>query len=168
VNGAGHGVLWGSFDAPLVQLGGFHTGEWARSFTPANGHINSWLMNNLHFTNFQARQEGTHRYRYRFVPAASPLTHAQVRRAGRDLLEPLQARHYRGPVFEGPSGLHVESDGDLLAEVRPAGDGRIRVRLRNIGGDPADATVSFPGRPAQRLRVPAFGRADAVLKAAAD
>jgi hypothetical protein len=68
-----------------------HTGSWARTLTPAAGHVNSWLMNNLHFTNFQASQEGSRRYRYRLA-AGSPVTRDQVRVYGRNLLEPLQAR----------------------------------------------------------------------------
>ncbi|MHB1235175.1 MAG: glycoside hydrolase family 38 N-terminal domain-containing protein, partial [Microbacteriaceae bacterium] len=50
LRGSDGGVLWGSFDAPLVQLGGFQTGRWARTLDAPAGHINSWLMNNLHFT----------------------------------------------------------------------------------------------------------------------
>ena len=32
-------------------------------------------MNNLHFTNFQARQEGTGTYRYRFTRTVRPTTY---------------------------------------------------------------------------------------------
>jgi alpha-mannosidase len=143
VVGGEHGILWGSFDAPLVQLGGFHTGEWARRLEVAGGHVNSWLMNNLHFTNYQAQQEGTRRYRYRFAPAAGPITPERVAVYGRDLLEPLQGRHYTGPVASGPSGLRVEPADRLLAEVRPVGAGTVRVRLRNPGDAPVDAVVSW-------------------------
>ncbi|MGC1213741.1 MAG: hypothetical protein WA890_21045 [Micromonospora sp.] len=141
-----HGVLWGSFDAPLVQVGGIHTGLWARTLSTAGGHVNSWLMNNLHFTNFQASQDGTRRYRYRFAASASSVTREQVRIYGRDVLEPLQARQYVGPVtVEGGSGLRVEPADRVLAEVRPAGDGAVRVRLRNVGDDPVEATVHWDG-----------------------
>jgi hypothetical protein len=140
-----HGVLWGSVDAPLVQLGGFHTGRWARTLEPSGGHVNSWLMNNLHFTNFQASQDGTRRYRYRFVAVGSPVTRERVRVFGRDLLEPLQARQYAGPVALGPTGLRVAPADRLLAEVRPMGDRTVRVRLRNIGADAVTATVAWDG-----------------------
>jgi hypothetical protein len=141
-----HGVLWGSFDAPLVQVGGFHTGRWAPTLTTLGGQVNSWLMNNLHFTNFQASQDGTRRYRYRFAGTDSAVTREQVRVYGRDLLEPLQARQYSGAVaVGGGTGLRVEPADRLLAEVRPVGGGKVRVRLRNIGADPVDATVSWDG-----------------------
>jgi alpha-mannosidase len=145
VTNGGHGVLWGTFDAPLVQVGGFHTGAWARSLVPAGGHVNSWLMNNLHFTNFQASQDGTRRYRYRFAARAAAVTRDEVRVYGRNLLEPLQARHYAGPVAEGRGRLRVEPADRLLAEVRPVGDGAVRVRLRNVGGEPVTATVAWDG-----------------------
>ncbi len=146
VTNGSHGVLWGSFDAPLVQVGGIHTGRWARRLEVSGGQLNSWLMNNLHFTNFQARQEGTRRYRYRFAAVDGPVTREQVRVHGRNLLEPLQARQYTGPVpADGRSGLCVQPAERLLAEVRPLGEGAVRVRLRNITGEPVDAVVSWQG-----------------------
>jgi len=143
-------VLWGSYDAPLVQLGGYHTGEWARTLRAQRGHVNSWLMNNLHFTNFQARQDGSATYRYRFEPVVGggltgTVDHEQVRRYGRDLLQPLQARQYAGPVrLDGGSGLRVEPAEDVLAELRPV-DGGVRLRLRNIGRQERRVTVSWSG-----------------------
>jgi hypothetical protein len=162
-----HGVLWGSVDAPLVQLGGFHTGRWARTLEPSGGHVNSWLMNNLHFTNFQASQDGTRRYRYRFAAAGSPVTRERVRVFGRDLLEPLQARQYAGPVALGPTGLRVAPADRLLAEVRPMGDRAVRVRLRNIGVDPVTATVAWGGpgvTGSGSTTVDGYGVADVILR----
>jgi alpha-mannosidase len=155
-------VLWASADAPLVQLGGFHTGEWARSLEVRDGSINSWLMNNLHFTNFQARQDGTGTYRYRFAPRGA-VAPADVRLFGRALREPLLARQYRGPV--GPSGpaLVVEPAEPVLAELRPLPDGRVRVRLRNLTADDVEVAVQVPGGPARSVRVPGYDAADAVL-----
>ncbi|MFP3467052.1 hypothetical protein [Leifsonia sp. SIMBA_070] len=91
-------ILWGTVDAPLVQLGGFHTGEWARTLDAPSGHINSWVMNNLHFTNFQARQEFTGTLHYRFRPAVAAELREAVARYGADLALPLQARAYAGPL----------------------------------------------------------------------
>jgi alpha-mannosidase len=126
-----------------VQLGGFQTGRWARALNAPSGHVNSWLMNNLHFTNFQARPAGPWTYRYRFRPGAP--TAAEVQRFGRDLLQPLQARTYAGPVgFSGGSGLAVEPADRLLAELRPVGDG-VRIRLRNLTAEPVPASVRWNG-----------------------
>ncbi|MFC7549298.1 hypothetical protein [Plantactinospora sp. GCM10030261] len=164
-----HGILWGSFDAPLVQVGGLHTGKWARRLAVAGGQVNSWLMNNLHFTNFQASQDGTRRYRYRFAAAGSAVTREQVRVYGRNLLEPLQARQYAGPVTVdgGGTGLRVEPADRLLAEVRPVGGGVVRVRLRNVGAEPVAATVSWDGpgvTGGDQVTVDGHGVADVLLR----
>lgn len=167
VNGDGRGLLWGSFDAPLVQLGGFHTGAWARHLHAPAGHVNSWLMNNLHFTNFQARQDGTRRYRYRILPTAEPVSRAEVRRFGHSLLEPLQARQYAGLAGPGGSRLLVQPADDVLAEVRPLEHDRVLVRLRNITAQSVVATVRWAGgAPAEQeeATLDAGGVADVVLR----
>ncbi|VTR77733.1 hypothetical protein [Cellulomonas hominis] len=165
--GGGPGVLWGTVDAPLVQLGGLHTGEWARTLRAERGYVSSWLMNNLHFTNFQARQEGTRTYRYRFA-AAEAVTREQVRVLGRDVAEPLQARAYDGPVtVDGGTGLRVEPADGVLAEVRPTDDGAVRVRVRNVGAAPVEAEVAWDGDGVAgggRVTLDAFGVADVVLR----
>jgi hypothetical protein len=177
VNGGGAGILWGSFDAPLVQLGDFQTGRWARTLESKGGWVNSWLMNNLHFTNFQARQEGTRSYRYRFIPSPEPVRHDQVRLFGRDLLEPLQARTYDGPVrLAGESGLRVAPADSVLAELRPMPEGTVRLRLRNITNRPVEVTVAWDGpgtvvvqHPGDSeggggVRLGPFGSADLLLR----
>ena len=45
-------------DAPLIQIGDINTGKWSRTLTVSNGHVFSWVMNNLWYTNFPAYQEG--------------------------------------------------------------------------------------------------------------
>lgn len=166
VAGTGGGVLWGSFDAPLVQLGGIHTGKWARSLDVGSGQVSSWLMNNLHFTNFQARQEITRRFRYRFRPVAE-LDAAEVRRFGRDLLEPLQARHLPSAPRSLPtSPLVVEPAEALLVELRPHGVD-VRVRVRNISDRDVTATVRVTGESEQRtVEVAALDVADLVIEGA--
>jgi len=98
VRGDGGAVLWGTVDAPLVQLGGIRTGEWSRTLDPVGGHIDSWVMNNLHFTNFQARQEFTGTLHYRFRPAPPEGLREAVAAYGAALALPLQARAYAGPL----------------------------------------------------------------------
>lgn len=168
--GGGPGVLWGTADAPLVQVGGLHTGEWARRLRPGRGYLSSWLMNNLHFTNFQARQEGTRTYRYRLA-AVDAVTRGAVRVFGRDLAEPLQARAYAGPVaVAGGPGLRVEPADRVLAEVRPVGDA-VRVRVRNAGDEPVVAVVAWDGPGVVgggELALGPWGVGDAVLRRADD
>lgn len=166
VAGRDGGVLWGSTDAPLVQVGGHHTGKWAGELEVTGGHVNSWLMNNLHFTNFQARQEVTRRFRYRFRPV-SRATAADVRRYGRDLLEPLHARHATAlPVALPRPPLAVTPTDSVLVELRPV-DGGVRARLRNITGDAVTASVIRGGERVS-IAVPAAGTADVLLDPAPD
>ncbi|MFG6493039.1 hypothetical protein [Microbacterium sp. P03] len=167
VRGNGQGILWGTRDAPLVQLGGFHTGQWARTLDTERGHVMSWLMNNLHFTNFPARQDIARTFRYRFRPAA--VTRADVRRYGRDLREPLQARHYRGPApLQALAPLRVEPAAQILVELRPLAEERVRLRLHNIADEGVDARVDvFPdgweADAASPVHVPARGTIDLLL-----
>ncbi|MFS0910749.1 hypothetical protein AB3M89_03080 [Microbacterium sp. 179-I 3D2 NHS] len=170
VAGAEGGMLWGSMDAPLVQLGGIRTGAWARHLDAPSGHIASWLMNNLHFTNFPARQEVTRRFRYRFRPvdAVDPL---EVRRFGRDLLEPLQARHLPvRPASLPHPPISVTPADALLVELRPSGAG-VRVRVRNITTDDVTASVHVAGEAGEavvrEVGVAAHGVADVLLPAPA-
>lgn len=154
VSNASGGVLWGSRDAPLVQLGGFHTGQWARTLDVNAGHINSWLMNNLHFTNFQASQDGTGTYRYRFEPTRGPVTREAVRVYGRNLREPLMARLYEGPLrLRGGAGLGIEENENVLAELRPLPNGDVRLRLRNASAEDVEVTVNWPGGTAKDARL---------------
>ena len=51
-------VLLVPHDAPLIQIGDINTGKWSRTLEVSSGHIYSWPMNNLWYTNFPAYQEG--------------------------------------------------------------------------------------------------------------
>ncbi|MCM3658254.1 hypothetical protein M3147_13450 [Agromyces mediolanus] len=163
VGGEDGGMLWGTYDAPLVQLGALHTGEWARRLVAPRGHIQSWIANNLHFTNFQARQEFTRAFRYRFRPAE--VTRATVRGYAADLAQPLQPRFVRGEQRPFAAPVSVTPD-DLLTEFRPAPDGGLRVRLRNPGDAPVAPLITAPAgweveSPAE---IPAFGNGEAFIR----
>jgi hypothetical protein len=160
------GVLWGTMDAPLVQLGGLQTGKWARTLDAPRGLVSSWLMNNLHFTNFQATQEGSGRYRYQFELLAEAPDHAQVREYGHRVQLPLQARVVpHAPGWDQNSGLSV-SPTTVLAEPLINAAGEVWIKLRNISAEPVTAVVSFttpsdtsaaqPGWESQ-LRLPGYG-----------
>lgn len=123
------GILWGSIDAPLVQLSGFHTGTWSRDRVADTGHINSWLYNNLYFTNFRAAQGGLDVFRYSFEPT-TPLEREDVRNRGRVLATPVLARALASNprVAELPHLLILES-AVHVTDAEPTADGRSRVRL---------------------------------------
>lgn len=147
VDGPDGGVLWGTYDVPLVQVGTNQTGRWARTLDAPSGHINSWLMNNLHFTNFRAAQGGTDTFRYRFAARAGGVDPVQVRQFGRELLQPLMARQHAGrPQVEGASGLAVSPQDGVLVDVRPAGvDGDVRLRVRSARPTPTTVEVRWDG-----------------------
>ncbi|WP_245723546.1 hypothetical protein [Paramicrobacterium humi] len=128
-------------------------------------------MNNLHFTNFQARQDVNRTFRYRFAPRERPVSRQEVRVFGRDLAEPLQARQYRGPFSAEPAnGLSVEPADEVLCELRPVGDHVVRARLRNVSDRPITAHVRWRGHPVHTeggdggVAIPALGTADVMLR----
>ncbi|MDP3952687.1 MAG: hypothetical protein Q8Q19_18790, partial [Microbacterium sp.] len=118
---------------------------------------------NLHFTNFQARQEVTRRFRYRIRPVAS-IDAAAVRRFGRDLLEPLQARHMPAvPASMPDPPIAVTPPESLLVELRPVDEG-VRVRIRNISDESVSAEIRWrDSNEPQRIEVAALGVADGVI-----
>ncbi len=46
-------------DVPLIQINDINTGKWNTRLKIKNGHIYSWVMNNMWFTNSPLYQEGT-------------------------------------------------------------------------------------------------------------
>lgn len=153
---------------PLVQLGNFQTGQWARHLDAPSRHINSWVSN-LRFTNLQARQDGSLGYRYRFESTAqpAPVDHESVRRYGRDLLR-LLAREYTGLARLVASGRRIEPSDQVLAEVRPVGNGLVRVRVRNIRAEAVTVRVSWQGgcvtRGESEIAVDGYGVRDVLLQ----
>jgi hypothetical protein len=121
-------------------------------------------MNNLHFTNFQARQEITRTFRYRIRPVGT-VDAAAVRRFGRDLLEPLQARHApSAPLTVPEPPLRVTPAEPVLVELHPVHDGRVRARLRNITAASVEVEVARRGAEPIAVAVPAAGVADVLVE----
>ena len=58
VSGGDQTIVLAPHDAPVIQVGDIHTGKWAKRLQVESGHIYSWLMNNMWYTNFPAYQEG--------------------------------------------------------------------------------------------------------------
>lgn len=124
------GILWGSLDAPLVQLSGFHTGTWSRNRVAETGHINSWLYNNLYFTNFRASQGGRDVFRYSFEPAAT-VDKGHVYDFGRRLSLPIIARALASNLrVQEMAHLLVREPDVEVSNLVPTADGSTLVRLR--------------------------------------
>jgi hypothetical protein len=59
-------------DTPLIQVGDINTGKWATRLSICNGHIYSWIMNNMWFTNFPASQEGMTKFTWSITSRTGP------------------------------------------------------------------------------------------------
>lgn len=129
VTNAERGVLWGSLDAPLVQLSGFHTGTWSRDRVATNGHINSWLYNNLYFTNFRASQGGHDVFRFLFEPT-DEIHRDTVRAFGRRLATPMISRALASTLrVVELSHLLVREPEVTISDPVPTEDGFALIRL---------------------------------------
>lgn len=145
-------VLWATREAPLVQLGRLRTGEWARTLDAADGHVYAWLMNNLYFTNFKAAQNGKLTFHFRFSPQSGPISSADVLRYGDAFGTPPQAR--TAPVQVGVyDWLDVSPESVLVEIVKPSLDrpNALILRLKETGGQAADATIRWKGPSAVRI-----------------
>jgi hypothetical protein len=102
-------VLWSTREAPLVQLGGIHTGQWARSLDAPTGILYAWLMNNLYFTNFRAEQGGAASFDFTLAARAGPIDADAIRRLGERVALPLATRIVRGGPGAPPPVLTLDS-----------------------------------------------------------
>jgi hypothetical protein len=145
-------VLWATREAPIVQLGGFHTGEWATRLDPKNGHLYAWLMNNLYFTNFQGAQAGHSAYQFRFTTRPGGLDGGEVRRWGEAFAVRPLAR--LAPIAPGTyQWLDVQPETVAVQLLKPALDapGAAVLRLKETAGAPAEATIRWLGPGAVAL-----------------
>lgn len=146
-------VLWATREAPLVQLGGFHAGKWSRESPAASGHVASWLMNNLYFTNFRAAQGGELDVSFRFTTAAGDLDRSAVWRWGEAFAVPPLA--CRAPVRLGDYRWLDIAPGTVVARVATsaAGEEGTTLRVRETAGVPVTATIHWRGAaPVDLLR----------------
>jgi hypothetical protein len=65
-------------DVPLVQIGDIHTGKWQKKLEITTGHIFSWIMNNMWFTNFPAYQEGVMEFTWSLTSYAGEFSEKAV------------------------------------------------------------------------------------------
>ncbi len=156
-------VLWTTEEAPLVQLGGIHTGHWAHHLEAPVGHVYSWLMNNLYFTNFKAAQGGSMTFSYGIAAQAGGLDPDTVRRAGELVALPLASRVEHGQTEGSAAWLRVDSADVIAVVVALDPDGSsVRIRLQSSRrGAPATRIVWLGSKQLAGWRADAFGnRAD--------
>jgi len=124
-------VMWTTEEAPLIQLGAIHTGQWAHRLEPAVGHVYSWLMNNLYFTNFKASQGGLMTFTYGISARSGGLDADVVRRAGEAVAQPFVTRLVGGPSVASLGLLDIDSPEVIATTVALDPDGRsVRMRLQ--------------------------------------
>lgn len=141
------GVLWGTLDAPLVQLGGIHTGAWRGTVQASKGHLYSWWMNNLWHTNFKAYQGGTATARYRLASCGAPIRRGDVRRFGESYAGGLLALPLRTDRTER-IWLAVEPENVLVQAWSDSLDGQAQiVRLAEVEGKATTASLVFRDGP---------------------
>lgn len=129
LQGNDRGILWGTLDAPLVQLSGFHTGTWSRDRKAEKSHINSWLYNNLYFTNFRAAQSGRDVFRFTFE-STSAVDKSNVYDFGRRLSTPIIARALASNLrVHEMAHLMVQEPEVEVSNPVPTADGETQIRL---------------------------------------
>jgi hypothetical protein len=154
-------VVWSPVEAPLVQFGDINTGKWQTTFRPANAWVFSYAMNNYWMTNFKASQEGRVEFRYSLTSAAPVVAAAGAGGAGTgpapdrvastrfgwEAHTPLAAAWIpagnKGPIASPQwSALSLNTPNVIVQALWLDEDGTAVVRLREIGGRPADGRLS--------------------------
>jgi alpha-mannosidase len=150
-----HSILWAAREAPLVQLGGYHTGKWSERLEAERGHLNSWLMNNLYFTNFKPAQGGHSRFQYRFTTQAGGLDGSEVRPFGEAFGVPPMGR--LAPVETGAYQWLEIAPGNVQAQLLTPSRQHPRaavLRLKETAGRATEATIRWLGEaPATLYKV---------------
>ncbi|HEX8217800.1 MAG TPA: hypothetical protein VF914_01160 [Chloroflexia bacterium] len=146
-------VLWATRECPMLQLGGFHTGEWATRLDAPQGHIYSWLMNNLYFTNFKAAQSGQATFSYRFTTSPGAATPEAARAWGEAFALPMPAR--LAPLRPGTyRWLDVEPDTVSVQVLKQASEDAPEatiIRLKETAGKATPVTLTWHGASPARL-----------------
>jgi alpha-mannosidase len=158
-------VLWATHEAPLVQLGGIHSGQWAHHLDAPIGHLYAWLMNNLYFTNFKAAQGGSMSFSFSFAARSGPLDADLVGRWGERAALPLAARVVGGAAPMRPPLLRVESPDLTAVSLSLDPDGRsVRFRLQASSRGAESVTLGWTGtRRLRAWRADVFGNRAAQL-----
>ena len=146
------GVLWGSWDAPLVELGTIRT-DVPQPFSPEGWltHIEptqtilSYVMNNYWETNYRADQEGPTSFTYFILPHRGGYDPVMATRFGLETTRPLIASLVESstpPELSPP--VRVESESVLPVECKTTRDGRgIILRLFNPQRTQAKAALEL-------------------------
>jgi hypothetical protein len=155
VRSAAGQIVWGSDQAPLVQLGDLNLGKWQPVTQIDRPHVFSWVMNNYWFTNFRATQEGEFKWSY-YLTSIADASSAAATRFGWSSRVPLIPRVLppgkpTGAVPER-SILGLDAPNIALVSAYPArySDG-IVLHLRELDGKRTTLRVAMPSSSAKAL-----------------
>jgi alpha-mannosidase len=143
-------------DAPMAAFGDIVRGTWPDKFSAKSSTLFSYVMNNYWHGNYQAGQSGELRFRY-MLTSTNYFSPAAFTRLGWESMEPLEMNRVITPdkvgdparplPASGASFLKVDGDDVVLTDWKLAENGKgTIVRLEEIGGKPAEATIRIPRR----------------------
>jgi hypothetical protein len=151
-SGGERGVTVALPETPLIQLGGFHFGDYQMEFTLDTAMLLGWPTNTYWETNFRAHQPGRVTARYVIQPYAGGFDEGRAHRFGLEAAAQASGLPLLQHFGEPPAGtLTLPASGSLLQlpgapvlplHVKPAADGAgIIVRLLNAGDAPQTAVI---------------------------
>ena len=143
-------------DAPMATFGDIVRGTWPDKFSAKSSTLFSYLMNNYWNGNYQAGQSGQVKFRY-VLTSTNHFSPAAFTKLGWESMEPLETNRIIPPdkvddpakllPAGGASFLEIDGDDVVLTDWKLAENGKgTIVRLEEIGGNPADATIRIPRR----------------------
>ena len=115
----------------MIQLGGFHFGDYQDTFQLERPVLLGWVTNNYWETNFRPYQPGQVQARYRLYPHDGPFDEAQAHRRGLEaaytelIAQPLGEPASQAPTLPASGALLYLPEPPVLSlHVKPARNGQ--------------------------------------------
>jgi hypothetical protein len=125
---------------PMIQLGGFHFGDYQADFQLERPMLLGWVTNNYWETNFRAHQPGRVQARYRLHPYAGSFDEGEAHRRGLEaahselIAQPLGEPVVRPPELPSSGSLlRLPEPPVLCLHVKPAKNGQGSVLSQSKG-----------------------------------
>ena len=135
-------IIYGSSEAPLVQLGDFNLGKWQEITSVKKPTIYSWVMNNYWFTNFRVSQEGEFKWSY-YLTSSKDASNAYAVRFSWGSRVPMAARILPPGKSNSEkstsvlSSLDIDVPNILVVEAKPDTEkNSVILHLREMNGKP--------------------------------
>ncbi len=156
VRGEAGQIVWGSDQAPLVQLGDLNLGKWQPITRIYRPHVYSWVMNNYWFTNFRATQEGEFKWHY-YLTSTADASNTAATRFGWSSRVPLIPRVLPpgkpNGVAPERSILEVDAPNIALVSAYPARHTEgIVLHLRELDGKRTTLRLALPTAASEPLK----------------